>query len=148
GLGFKVWGFTLGLPALFALWTVMLFNYEQHVHTDPWSKRNHSRTFVGGLTNFLLFNNGLHTAHHEKADLHWSELAAVHAQFAAEIDPALIERSLFWYWFRQYFLAPLFPKLGTQQIGRAPFDVLGGERAEVQTDDVDLVEAGTNAARA
>jgi hypothetical protein len=23
------------LPALFALWTIMFFNYIQHVHTDP-----------------------------------------------------------------------------------------------------------------
>ena len=34
-----------GIPAFFALWTIMLFNYIQHVHTDPWSEHNHSRSF-------------------------------------------------------------------------------------------------------
>ena len=33
--GLYVWVCTLALPALFALWTVMFFNYGQHVHTDP-----------------------------------------------------------------------------------------------------------------
>ena len=47
------------VPALFALWTIMFFNYIQHVHTDPWSEHNHSRSLVSPLLNFLLFNNGL-----------------------------------------------------------------------------------------
>jgi hypothetical protein len=41
----------------------MLFNYEQHVHTDPFSKHDHSRNFVSPTLNFLLFNNGFHAAH-------------------------------------------------------------------------------------
>jgi beta-carotene hydroxylase len=148
GPGVKLWALTLGLPAFTALWTVMLFNYEQHVHTDPWSKRNHSRNFVSKLLNFLLFNNGLHTAHHEKADLHWSLLPALHATFAAEIDPELKQQSLWWYWCKQYVLSPIFPKLGTQQIGRAPFDVPNGEKSDLSTDSVGLAEIGTSEARA
>lgn len=147
GLGLKVWGLTLGLPALFALWTVMLFNYEQHVHTDPWSKYNHSRNFEGKLLNFLLFNNGLHTAHHEKADLHWSELPAAHAKLAPHIDPALRQRSLWWYWLKQYFLSPIFPSLGTSQVGRAPFELPDGTKAQLRTEDVAAVEMGTNVLR-
>src|SRR5882724_1739247 len=47
--GLYVWAFALGLPAFFSLWTIMFFNYIQHVHTDPWSRHNHSRSFTGVL---------------------------------------------------------------------------------------------------
>ena len=146
-LGLWVWALTLGLPAFFALWTVMLFNYEQHVHTDPWSKYNHSRNFEGKLLNFLLFNNGYHTAHHENAGMHWSELGKAHALIADKIDPALRERSLWWYWFRQYFLSAIFPQLGTKQIGRPPFVADDNGMGAPVTASVSAEEAGTNAAR-
>ena len=146
-LGFFVWAFTLGLPAFFALWTVMLFNYEQHVHTDPWSEYNHSRNFVGRLLNFLLFNNGYHTAHHENAGMHWSQLPAAHAAIAEHIHPDLKQRSLWWYWLKQYFLSPLFPSLGTKQIGRAPFNVGNTVVVAPETAHVSAEEAGTNSAR-
>lgn len=150
--GLLVWGFTLGLPAFFALWTVMLFNYEQHVHTDPWSRYNHSRNWVGGVLNFLLFNNGYHTAHHEQPGLHWSKLKAAHEKIAPMIAPELKEKSLWWYWAKNYVLRPFFPKLGTRQVGRAPFDVPGesgfapGKRT-MRTADVFAVEAGVNEGR-
>jgi beta-carotene hydroxylase len=143
--GVYVWALTMGLPAFVALWTVMLFNYEQHVHTDPWSRYNHSRNFVGSLLNFLLFNNGYHAAHHEQAGLHWSKLPALHATFEQQIDPELNQRSLFWYWTKQYIFAPFFPKLGTHQIGRAPFD--DPAAAAPRTASVDFVDAGVNAQR-
>ncbi|WP_425995451.1 fatty acid desaturase family protein, partial [Afipia sp. DC4300-2b1] len=94
------------LPAFFALWTIMLFNYEQHVHTDPWSDFNHSRNWDGRLLNFLLFNNGLHAAHHETPGTHWSKLRPVHEKLAPYIDPRLIHRSMWGYFFRQYVVAP------------------------------------------
>lgn len=144
--GITLWAFTMGLPALVSLWTIMTFNYDQHVHTDPWSRYNHSRNFTGKLLNFLLFNNGLHTAHHEKAALHWSELPKMHAELAPNIHPELKQRSLWWYWFKQYCLAAVFPKLGTTQIGRAPFDTQE-EKLDIATAEVGFGEAGTNAAR-
>jgi fatty acid desaturase len=122
GEGVATYLYGLGIPAFFALWTVMLFNYCQHVHTDPWSKRNHSRNFTGRLLNFLLFGNGYHTVHHDQANLHWSEAAAAHARIAHEIDPRLCHRSMWLFFIRQYALAPFFPRLGTEQVGRAPFD--------------------------
>ena len=125
----------------------MLFNYEQHVHTNPWSKYNHSRTFNSKLLNFLLFNNGYHTAHHENASMHWSELAAAHARIADKIDPELCQRSLWWYWLKQYFLSPFFPRLGTKQIGRPPFVAEGETFSAPVTASVSAEEAGTNAAR-
>lgn len=119
--GLFVWALVSGLPAFFALWTVMLFNYEQHVHTDPWSRYNHSRNFESKLLNFLLFNNGYHTVHHDNAGMHWSQLPAAHAAIAQHIDPELRQKSWWWYVLKQYFLSAVFPKLGTHQIGQAPF---------------------------
>jgi fatty acid desaturase len=133
------------LPAFFALWTIMLFNYEQHVHTDPWSDFNHSRNWDGRLLNFLLFNNGLHAAHHETPGTHWSKLRPVHEQLAPHIDPRLVHRSMWGYFFRQYVIALFFPAFGTQQMGRAPFDPPDGRPASLQTAEVDLGDAGVTA---
>jgi fatty acid desaturase len=122
GRGALVWACALGIPAFGALWTIMLFNYCQHVHTDPWSAHDHSRNFEGRLLNFLLFGNGFHTVHHEQASLHWADAARAHAEIRPQIDARLCERSMLWFFARQYLLAPFFPALGTVQIGRAPFD--------------------------
>jgi fatty acid desaturase len=135
--GLYVWAFSVALPAVFALWTVHLFNYEQHVHTDPWSKYDHSRNFVGPVLNFLLFNNGYHTAHHEHAGSHWSLLPKLDAALAPHMHPSLRQKSLWWYWLKQYLLAPLFPSLGTKQLGRAPFDT--GSTLDLTSDSVDAV---------
>ncbi len=131
--GLYLWGLTLGGPALVSLWTIMTFNSGQHVHTDPWSKLNHSRNFVGWPLNFLLFNNGLHTAHHEKAGLHWSQLPELHAKLAPEIHPDLLQKNLWVFWFKNYVLSPFFPRLGTVQIGRAPFDPPDGNAVDITT---------------
>jgi fatty acid desaturase len=146
GTGLLTWALVCFVPGFFALWTIMLFNYEQHVHADPWSKHNHSRNFVGWWLNFLLFNNGYHAAHHENPGTHWSKLRAAHEKIAPEIDPRLVERNMWWYWIRIYALAPFFPSLGTTQIGRAPYDPPQGEVGSLETADVDVGEAGTNAA--
>lgn len=126
------------VPAFFALWTVMLFNYTQHVHTDPWSKRNHSRNFTGKLLNVLLFGNGYHTVHHDDAQLHWSEASAAHAKIESEIDPRLCHRSMWWFFFRQHFLALFFPSLGTEQVGRSPWDVAEDERRPDSPEELEL----------
>ncbi len=146
GPGLRTYAFAMGLPSLVALWTVMTFNYDQHVHTDPWSKYNHSRNFVSPLVNFFLFNNGYHTAHPENAGTHWSLLREEHEKIKDKIDPELCQRSLWWYWFKQYVLTPFVPSLGTKQIGRAPFDT-GEEKLDIATAEVGFGETGTNAAR-
>lgn len=143
--GFFVYFMTLLLPAFFALWTVMLFNYEQHVHTDPWSAHNHSRSFTSPVLNFLLFNNGLHAAHHEHPGTHWSKLPEAHAELAPHIDAQLMHRSMWFYFFRQYFLAMFVPSLGTKQVGRAGFEPPDGRPVDLTSDDVAAAEAGTNA---
>jgi fatty acid desaturase len=143
--GGYVYLMSCGISAFFALWTIMLFNYDQHVHTDPWSKHNHSRSWDGKLLNFLLFNNGYHCAHHENPGTHWSKLREAHEAIAPHIDPRLVEPSLAWYWFREYVVALFIPSLGSKQVGRAPFDPPDGQAVNVESADVDVGEAGTNA---
>jgi hypothetical protein len=53
------------------------------------------------------------------------------------MDPSLRQQSVWWYWIKQYLLSPLFPSLGTKQIGRAPFDT--GSTLDLRSDDVDAV---------
>ncbi len=102
------------IPQQFALFSVLVFNYVQHVHADEESKYNHSRNFVGFL-NFMLFNNGYHTAHHERAGLHWSKVPEYHnRELADKIDPSLNERSFWWYIIRVYFLGLFVPKFRTK----------------------------------
>jgi len=120
--GVRLWLLAVGLPSLFTLWAIMLFNYEQHVHTDPWSEHNHSRNFTSKVLNWLLFNNGFHTAHHEYPGLHWTRLPAAHEKISHLIHPELIHRSMWLHFARQFVLAPLKPSMGTRQIGRAAFD--------------------------
>jgi fatty acid desaturase len=146
--GVYVWTLACAVPSFFALWTIMLFNYIQHVHTDPWSAHNHSRSFTGKAVNFFLFNNGLHAAHHEHAGAHWSKLPELHAQIEAEIHPDLKPRSFWWFIFRVYVLSPIMPRFGTRQIGRAPFDSPTGDAGPPKTADVEAVESGVNAVMA
>jgi beta-carotene hydroxylase len=122
GQGFYVFGLSIGLPAFFALWTIMLFNYDQHVHTNPFSEYDHSRSFTSWAVNFFLFNNGYHLAHHDNPGVHWSKLEAIHNELAPHVHPSLNQKSLAWYWFKQYALAPFFPSLGTVQLGPGPMN--------------------------
>ena len=84
------------IPLQVSLYVVMIFNYVQHMHADEESAVNHSRNIVGPLMNWLLFNNGLHTVHHDNPGLHWSKAAAAHAKISADIDPRLNEQSFWW----------------------------------------------------
>jgi fatty acid desaturase len=118
--GVYVWFMAVMLPALFSVTVIMVFNYIQHVHADAWSEFDHSRNFTSPSFNWLFFNNGFHTVHHEQPGLHWSRLPEAHAALAPRIDPRLNESSLWWFAVRQYLLAPLFPGLGTSQIGPFP----------------------------
>jgi len=94
------------IPQQVSLFVVLIFNYVQHVHTDEESPINHSRNIVGPAMNVLLFNNGLHTVHHDNPGLHWSKAPAAHAKIADQIDPRLNERSFWWFMIRVYVLAP------------------------------------------
>ena len=97
------------IPQQISSFTVFIFNYVQHVHADEESRWNHSRNFLG--VNLFLFNNGYHTAHHDKAFLHWSETPAEHNKIKHNIDPDLIEPSFFWYVIRTHILSIFIPSL-------------------------------------
>jgi len=124
-LGLLVYLCGFGVSAAMGLWGMIFINYVQHVHCDPWSKHNHSRNFVGRLGNWLVFNNGLHAAHHEHAGAHWSRLPALHAAIAPEIHPDLCQRSILSFCLRTYVLGAFDQRYRTKQIGRAAYDPPG-----------------------
>jgi beta-carotene hydroxylase len=128
-----VWFMAVILPPIFSASMIMVFNYIQHVHADGSSKYDHSRNFTSSSFNFLFFNNGFHTVHHERPGLHWSRLPEAHVRLAPRIDPRLNESSLCWFAIRQYLLAPVFPTLGTRQIGPHPGPKAGPGGAVVQS---------------
>jgi beta-carotene hydroxylase len=92
------------IPQQVSLFVVLIFNYVQHVHADEESPVNHSRNITGPVMNWLLFNNGLHTVHHDNPGLHWSKAPAAHAKIAGKIDPRLNEQSFWWFMIRVYIL--------------------------------------------
>lgn len=100
------------IPHQVALFSILIFNYLQHVHADEESDMDHSRNFTGFL-NVLLFNNGYHTIHHKRANLHWSLTPAEHHKIENMIDPALNEKSFWRFIVRTYFAAIFVPRLGT-----------------------------------
>lgn len=101
------------VPQQFALFTVMVFNYIQHVHADEESEFNHSRNFVNPFTNFMMLNNGYHTAHHHRASIHWSKLPEAHAKLSPHIAPHLNEGLIWVYLFKAYIAAPFASKFRT-----------------------------------
>lgn len=108
------------LPQQVALNSVLFFNYIQHIHTDEHSEYNHSRNVTGWMLNALLFNNGLHTAHHEKPHLHWSRLPEFHKEIEPKIDSQLNEKSLIWFLTKQYVLSMFNRKLATTSLRKTP----------------------------
>jgi fatty acid desaturase len=146
--GALVYVFGFLIPAFFANWSMIFINYIQHVHTDPWSEHNHSRNFVSKLGNWLVFNNGYHTAHHESAGLHWSKLAEAHSKIAHRIDPELNQSSIFGFCLKAYLLGIFSDRFRTKQVGRAPYDPPQGGEVNLRTASVAAVEAGVNASMA
>jgi beta-carotene hydroxylase len=109
-----LWNWKKGLlfiliPHQVSLFSVLVFNYVQHVHTDEESEYSHSRNFTG-LINQTLFNNGYHTVHHKSPGIHWSKTPAAQQEILHLIDPSLNERSFWWYIARTYMLAPFYPR--------------------------------------
>ncbi|RMX08563.1 fatty acid desaturase [Corticibacter populi] len=108
------------VPQLHGLHWLLATNYLQHAHADgrpvsrsqrlaPHAPLNYARNFEG-LVNPLLFNIGLHTAHHEHPHAHWSELVRLHRQhYQHRVDPALSERGLLRYMLRVFVLGIVWP---------------------------------------
>jgi len=107
--GALLYAFALGIPAVHATWSMMFTNYLQHVDCDHESADDHSRNFVSGWMNWLVFNAGYHTVHHEHAGSHWSTYPALHAARAARISPHLNQSTTFGFFARRYFRVRALP---------------------------------------
>jgi beta-carotene hydroxylase len=117
------------IPQQVSLFSVLIFNYVQHVHANEESEYNHSRNFTGFL-NFMLFNNGYHTIHHEIAGLHWSKTPAEHKKIEHLIDDSLLERSFWWFIFKNYFLGLFIERFKTDSMRLRRIE---NEKLQVQT---------------
>ena len=106
-IDWEKWLVLVLIPQLHGLHWLLATNYLQHAHADGRGNNlQFARNFYG-LLNPLLFNIGLHTAHHQHPRAHWSQLPELHQSYAAQIHPALHEPSLLRYMLRTYFLALL-----------------------------------------
>ena len=82
-------------------------NLLQHDACEPGTKTAHSRDFTGRFINFIFFNGGYHSAHHDRPGLHWSRLPAEHARCfpgRAAQRPDLESPSLLGFVLRLYLL--------------------------------------------
>lgn len=113
------------VPQLHGLHWLLATNYLQHAHADgrpltraqrqtPGQPLNYARNFEGWV-NPLLFNIGLHTAHHEHPQAHWSQLTRLHADhYRQRVDPALNEGGLLPYMGRVFVLGLVWPAARTR----------------------------------
>ena len=98
------------IPQLYGARCILRINLIQHDGANVHSEWNHSRNFVGRGFNWIMCNNGYHTIHHNRAGMHWSDLAPAHQREAVpRMDPRLDEPSMVWYLLRTYLLHPLRP---------------------------------------
>ena len=115
------------VPQLHGLHWLLATNYLQHAHADgrplsraqrhsPHTTLNYARNFQGWV-NPLLFNIGLHTAHHEHPQAHWSDLQRLHREhYQHRVAPALNEAGLLPYMGRVFVLGLVWPKARTQSL--------------------------------
>ncbi len=114
------------IPQQFALFTIQVFNYVQHIEADEDAPWNHSRNFISPLLNALLFNNGYHTVHHLKPGVHWSQTPALHKEHEAKIHPALLQRSWWGYMIYTFIVRPFIPGAAHPALSPALSEVEGG----------------------
>lgn len=120
-LDWRKWLVLVLLPQLHGLHWLLATNYLQHAHAQgqsaPGTPRHYryARNFYGAL-NPLLFNIGLHTAHHERPRAHWSTLPQWDAHFRPNVPECLREPSLLGYMLRVYGLGLVSPRWRTQSL--------------------------------
>jgi beta-carotene hydroxylase len=84
----------LVMPWLGAQLMLVGVNLLQHQDCDIRSEYDHSRNVTGVLVNWMLLNNGFHTAHHLRPSLHWSLLPDFHRNHVMpRMNPALDHRT-------------------------------------------------------
>src|SRR3569623_3117234 len=63
-------------------------NLLQHDACDPDRATEQSRAITGRFIDFLFFNGGYHTLHHDRPGLHWSRLPAEHRRIVPDREEA------------------------------------------------------------
>ncbi len=111
----RKWLLFVFIPQLHGWHWLLATNYLQHAHADGNSDIDYARNF-GGCLNPLLFNVGIHTAHHEKPRLHWSMLSQLHDNYRHRVDVRLAEPSLLLYMFRTYVLSLFLRKFRSRSM--------------------------------
>ncbi len=107
------------VPQLVSMHWLLGANYFQHAHADGRSRWNYARNFTGAV-NWLYFNIGLHTAHHEFPREHWSRMPALHRALRSRVHPALEERSFLLYLARVMLLGALVPRFRSRSLMTTP----------------------------
>jgi len=96
----------VAMPWLVGVFLLISVNLLQHDKCKPDSKYNHSRNFTGKLGNWFFFNNGYHTAHHMKPELHWSKLPELHdKEISPVMDRSLEKSSIVLFLIKKYLIA-------------------------------------------
>ncbi len=120
-IDWKKWLVLVLLPQVHGLHWLLATNYLQHAHADGCADNksiknyNYARNFYG-LLNPLLMNIGYHTAHHEHARAHWSQLPLLNKAYRDKVAPQLQEPSLLGYMLRVYVLGIFSARLRTQTL--------------------------------
>jgi fatty acid desaturase len=130
------------IPQLYGARCILRINLIQHDRADIRSEWNHSRNFVGRGFNWIMCNNGYHTIHHNRAGMHWSELAHAHAREAVpRMDPRLDERSMVWYLLRTYVLHLARPPMPALRDPTRDDGLESREQRRAEADEAALVES-------
>lgn len=116
-MDWEKWLLLVLLPQLHGLHWLLATNYLQHAHANGHAKNhyNYARNFYG-LLNPLLFNIGLHIAHHEHPRAHWSRLPVLHERYKHCVAAELQEPSLLGYMVRVYILGIFHSRWRTQTL--------------------------------
>lgn len=120
-IDWKKWLVLVLLPQLHGLHWLLATNYLQHAHADGSANTSEQKNYhyarnFYGLLNPLLFNIGLHTAHHEHGRAHWSQLPLLNCTYKDKVAPQLQEPSLLGYMLRVYVLGIFSARLRTQTL--------------------------------
>jgi len=99
------------IPWFIGVVMIIGVNLLQHDGCQPSSEFNHSRNFTGGFANWLFFNTGYHTAHHEKCSAHWSELPSIHDRIKINIKEALNQKSIMKFLITHYTISKKLPHI-------------------------------------
>jgi beta-carotene hydroxylase len=97
-INFKIFLFMILPVWMIGFFFLISSNILNHDLCDQDNSINNSRDFISPMENWWFCNNGYHTAHHLKADLHWSKLPRLHRdEVVPKKNKQLIEESFFSY---------------------------------------------------